>query len=131
MLVSAENAVACSCQLSMDSPQKQVTDSYNYSSEIFSGEVIDITAVDEGTLAVKIKVNKKWKGKFAKEITLKTAKDSSMCGYTFEVGKKYLVYASGAKNNISVNNCSRTTIFGDKQEIKFLDKLKKTKGKAA
>lgn len=131
LFVAANDLFACSCVASPNPVKQQVKDSYANSAAIFSGEVVSITPKDEWTVAVKFKVAKSWKGKFSKEIIITTSKDSAMCGYNFEVGKKYLVYTSGAKESLSTTNCSRTSIFGDKQEIKFLDKLKKTKGKSA
>ena len=131
LFVSANDLFACSCVASPDPVKQQVKDSYKNSAAIFSGEIISITPKDEWTVSVKIKAEKSWKGKFSKEIIISTSKDSAMCGYNFEVGKKYLVYASGKMDSLSTTNCSRTAIFGDKQEIKFLDKLKKTKGKSA
>ncbi|MEK7725292.1 MAG: hypothetical protein AAB336_13140 [Acidobacteriota bacterium] len=131
LFATAEDSLACSCQLSMKPVKQQVKDSYNSSTAIFSGEVTEIVSNDEFSITVKFKVTKSWKSKFQSDITTKTSKDSSMCGYSFEVGKKYFVYANGSKNELSTNNCSRTAIFGNKQEIRFLDRLKKTKGKSA
>lgn len=132
LFVSANDLFACSCVASPNSVKQQVKDSYKNSAAIFSGEIVSITPKDEWTVNIKIKVTKFWKGSaLSNEIIITTSKESAMCGYNFEVGKKYLVYATGTKENLSTTNCSRTAIFGDKQEIKFLDRLKKTKGKSA
>lgn len=129
LIGTAQNSFACSCAIS-DKPLKtQVKDAYANSTAIFSGEVTDITAKDEWTVIVKIKVAKSWKGKVAKNITISTSKESSLCGYSFEVGKKYLVYANGTNQALSTTNCSRTTEASNKTDIKYLDNLKAAKTK--
>ena len=131
LFASAADSFACSCRISPEPIKKQVKDAYTESSAVFSGEVLEITQKDEWTVAVRIKVGKSWKGGFSQEIIINTSKESSMCGYAFRVGKKYLVYAYGTKKDLSTTNCSRTTVFPGTQDIKFLDRLKKTKGRSA
>lgn len=109
----------------------QVTEAFNDSTAIFSGEVLSVTPKSESELDIKIKVGKVWKGKFAEEITITTAANSAMCGYTFEAGKKYLVYANGADDSLMTTSCSRTKLSSYKQDIKYLDKLKRRKVKSS
>lgn len=130
LLASGQNLFACSCQVSLEPLKVQVKEAFNNSTAIFSGEVASVTPKSEYEVAVKIKVGKSWKGAFFKEVTITTAKDSAMCGYGFEVGKTYLIYASGADDNLMTTNCSRTTIVSDKQDIKFLNKLNRRKVKS-
>ncbi len=131
LFASAADSFACSCRYSPEPVKKQVKDAYTDSSAVFSGEVLEITSKDEWNVTVRIKVGKFWKGEFSQEIIINTNKESSMCGYAFEVGKKYLVYAYGAKDDLSTTNCSRTTGLSDTKDIKFLGRLKKTKGRSA
>ena len=131
LFASAENSFACSCVASLKPVKQQVKESYADSTAIFSGEVTEITSKDEWSVIVKFKVVKSWKSKLSKEIMITTNKQSAMCGYYFEAGKKYLVYAYGAKDDLSTNNYSRTTPVGNKVDIKFLDKLNRTKGRSA
>ncbi len=130
LLAAAESSFACSCVRSLKPLKAQVKDAYTNSTAIFSGEVISIAPKSEYELTVKIKVGNSWKGKLAEEITFMTAKDGAMCGYGFEVGKAYLVYAFGANDSLMTTNCSRTTLSSYKQDIKFLDKLKRGKVKS-
>jgi hypothetical protein len=130
LLVTAKTSLACSCLFDNKPLKQQVKDSYQGSSAVFAGEVLEITSKDEWSVSVRIKVEKSWKGKFSKEITITTAKDSAMCGYGFVTGQKYLIYTSGEKNDPRVNNCSRTTLFSNKQDLKYLERLKRTKGKS-
>lgn len=131
MLAGAVEAYACSCMVDMKPLKAQVKAAYNGSSAIFSGEVLEVTSQNEQMYTVRLKVIKSWKGGIAKEITVTTAKDSSMCGYDFETGKKYLIYANGDKSNLGVGICSRTTSLPNKTDLRHLDRLKKTKGKSA
>jgi hypothetical protein len=131
LLLSAEDLLACSCVANLKPLKQQVTDAYKNSIAIFSGEVLSVTPTDEFTVTVKIKIEKSWKGRFSKEIILTTGKDSAMCGYSFEIGNKYLVYAYGPKNKLTTGLCSRTGVLSQSEDLKYLDQLKKrAKGKA-
>ncbi len=127
VFASAQKSFACSCVMSPEPIKTQVKNAFTGADAIFSGEVVEITSQDEYHFAVKFKLAKSWKGEFAKEITIITAKDGSMCGYAFEIGKKYIVYANGKNDELSTTNCSRTAIFGEKSDGKYLDKLKRKK----
>ncbi len=129
LLASAERSFACSCVASLEPEKKQIQNAFNGSTAIFSGEVFEISesSADKSSLLVKFKVAKSWKGELKNEIIITTNKESSMCGYSFEVGKKYLVYANGLKNELFVDNCSRTTNISNKGDVKYLTKLKRKK----
>jgi len=129
VFASAERSFACSCVASLEPDKKQVQKAFTSSSAIFSGEVLEISesSADKNSLLVKFKIAKLWKGELKREIIITTNKDSAMCGYGFEVGKKYLVYANGLKNELFVDNCSRTTNFSNKGDVKYLTKLKRKK----
>jgi len=64
------------------------------------------------------------------EVTITTYKDGAMCGYYFEVGKEYIVYAYGTKDDLSTNNCSRTTGISNREDVKYLARLKKKNRKS-
>lgn len=130
VFASAENAVACSCVASLEPEKKQIRNAFNGAAAIFSGEVVEIieSPTDKNSWLVKLKVAKLWKGESKREITITTAKENSMCGYSFEVGEKYLVYANGIKNDLFVENCSRTKNIGNQSDVKYLTKLKRKKG---
>jgi hypothetical protein len=124
-LISAQKSFACSCLVS-DKPLKtQVKEAFNGAAAVFAGEAVEVAKVEDGFL-VKFKVEKSWKGKFSREIKITTNADSAMCGYTFEVGKKYIVYADGSADKLAVYLCSRTALVGGNKDFKYLDKLKKS-----
>lgn len=129
IVASAERSYACSCVVTPEPLKKQIQNSYSGADAVFSGEVVEIkeSPTDKYSVIVKFKVADSWKGELSQEIMVTTAKDSAMCGYSFEVGKKYLVYASGLPNNLSAYNCSRTAVFSPKGDVKYLAKLKRKK----
>ena len=131
LFASAEKSFACSCMVTPEPLKKQIQNAFTGANAIFSGEVVEIkeSATDNYGVLVKFRVSKSWKGESTQEITIRTAKDSAMCGYNFEVGGKYLVYADGLKDNLSTTNCSRTSTFNPKGDVKYLDKLKRKKDK--
>lgn len=129
LFFAAGKSFACSCQASPDPLKKQIRGALSYSQAVFSGEVIEIkeSTIDKYSVLVKFKVTQIWKGNFGQEITITTPKDSAMCGYNFETGRKYLVYANGSKENLLTTNCSRTSTFSSKGDAKYLDRLKRKK----
>ncbi len=129
VFASAEKAFACSCAASLESEKKQIQAGFTNSVAIFSGKVVEVkeSPADESKFIVKLKVAQSWKGESKREIFITTAEESSMCGYFFQIGEKYLVYANGLKNDLFVENCSRTAVFSNKGDAKYLSKLKHRK----
>ncbi len=129
LFVTAERSLACSCAVLPGSLKNQVRLAYSGADAIFSGEVIEVqkSPNDNYSVLVKLKVDKSWKGEAAQEITITTAADGAMCGYSFETGKKYLVYATGNKDKLSTYLCSRTAVFTANGDVKYLAKLSRKK----
>jgi MYXO-CTERM domain-containing protein len=50
------------------------------------------------------------------QVTLRTNESSASCGYDFESGKSYLVYAGGEPGALSASACSRTRPMSDASE---------------
>lgn len=129
LFASAERSFACGCAASPESEKKQIQEAFTNSAAIFSGEVVELSEspADESEFIVKLEVAQSWKGESKREITITTAKEHSMCGYFFQIGEKYLVYANRLKNDLFVESCSRTAFFSDKGDAKYLSKLKRRK----
>src|SRR5215204_4487534 len=104
MLTAAEKSSACSCAASLVPEKKQIQKAFTNSIAIFSGKVVEVkeSPADESKFIVKLEVAQSWKGESKREIFITTAKESSMCGYFFQIGEKYLVYANGLKNDLFV-----------------------------
>lgn len=132
LFISVEKSFACSCVVMPEPLKKQIENAYSGADAVFSGEVVEIkdSPTDKYRFIVKFKVAKYWKGAVAQEIMITTEKDGVMCGFNFETGKTYLVYAFGKKDQLSSNNCSRTSVFSQNNDIKYLDKLKRKKKSA-
>ncbi len=122
------DAYACSCFPRGDEPLKQqVNKAKNDSQTVFSGKVLEVIRKPGNfQVIVKLRVENLWKGNVSRQITVLTGADSALCGYNFEVGKSYLIYASGADvNNLQTNICTRTANLSEaKADIKILGKSK-------
>jgi hypothetical protein len=105
-------ASACTCEL-VDRSQKEIVESELSSSEaVFSGEVVDFekgssVAAPWPTETVNLRVSEVWKGPERETLEVSTATQSGTCGYPFEEGQEYLVYAYG-KQGLETDLCSRT-----------------------
>jgi hypothetical protein len=76
---------------------------------VFLAEVVAVET--EGQIrTVTLKVDRWWKGGGSAEITVSTSKNGESCGYPFEKGKQYLVYADREEKQktLRVHLCSRT-----------------------
>lgn len=126
LAVTASDVFACSCV-----PQRPVSEEFENFSTIFSGKVISVKT-RRYTKRVTIKVEKSWKNSLPKTITLSTVAAGAMCGYSFTVGKRYLLYADGENSkNLSVSICSRTALLSNaKEDIEILNQLSKKRGAA-
>ncbi|MCB0216160.1 MAG: hypothetical protein H6648_02285 [Caldilineae bacterium] len=107
LLPSGQVARACSCLPPPPPPQ-----ALEQAVQVFDGSVVGIEQVDPdspfGAQRVDFVVHTQWKGVTEGRIRLETAGDSAMCGYSFQLGRRYLVYATGALEAPTVTNCSRT-----------------------
>ena len=117
-VLSANAASACSCLPT--TPQQSLKNSR----EVFAGKVIDIvdqsdrnpeTSDSLGGFKVIFEVSKVWKGKLEKQQVVLTSDSSASCGYNFEKGKEYLVYANGQGTQLQTGLCSGTTLLANAQ----------------
>jgi hypothetical protein len=128
---TASDIFACSCFQPEGVPiEKQVKEAYDKSASVFVGQVVDVTKKTDSNL-IKFRVEKSWNNKFQKEITVSTPGNSAMCGYEFQVGKKYLVYASDENGKFSTYLCTRTASAASNKDIAVLNKIKKPKIKSS
>lgn len=103
-----QSVSACSCA-ELLSP----TRAFDRATAVFSGIVVSlegptniISSADPVTATFQI--DKVWKGPQQSEITITTAISSVSCGYEFQIGEWYLVYANGLKSDLQVDLCSGT-----------------------
>jgi hypothetical protein len=109
LLARAAPAQACSC-LPM-SPDE----AYANADGVFSGTVQAVNAPAAGgggmePVTVELAVQTLWKGPVPATLTLQTPADSAACGYPFETGTGYLVYAYHEGAIWTTNLCTRTAV---------------------
>ncbi len=76
---------------------------------VFEGTAIAAIASDDGQTAnVGLRVSRQWKGTPGETISVMTAANPATCGFPFESGKTYLVYAETMNGQLAVSLCSRT-----------------------
>jgi hypothetical protein len=109
LLLSSTPALACSCV-----PQS-VAQAKQDAVAIFEGRVTTIVDDPESAAdvvpeqSVTLSVVRSWRALENQEtVTLRTAKSGATCGYMFELGQSYLVYAGGESGKLDVHSCSRT-----------------------
>ncbi len=119
LLANVPSAFACKCA------QRAVAESVTEASAVFEGRVTQIEKIlEEGaTEAQKIRVTlalvRVWKSLESTEsVTVTTNSEPAACGFHFEQGHSYLVYASGEgeSEGLRVNSCSRTRPMADAAE---------------
>ena len=123
-LFSNNEVFACSClPFDDESVTQQVNRAKKDASVVFSGKVLEVVRKPgSSSIVVKFRAEKAWKGNVSKRISLSTGADSALCGFNFEVGKSYLIYAQGTDaNNLQTNICTRTAgLTNAKADLKAL-----------
>ncbi|MBS1251365.1 MAG: putative cell wall hydrolase LytN [Anaerolineales bacterium] len=117
LLVNPGRAYACFC-VPRGSPAEELAKS----TAVFTGRVVSIESSsaplwrDVDSVNVTFRVSEVWKGPRRGKLTVLTARHGIDCGYEFESGKEYLVYAAGAENRLVVWFCSRTQPLAEARE---------------
>lgn len=129
VLFAGPDVQACSCDLPYPklSLSQQVKKARKQSQAVFVGRVFDIVNPPGSYIVVvKFRVESVWRGKLAKEVSLTTGRGNGDCGYRFEVGQSYLVYAYGSdETDLATNICQRTAAISDATvDLKLLGKGK-------
>ncbi|MBU0953338.1 MAG: hypothetical protein KKA90_02880 [Nanoarchaeota archaeon] len=109
-LVLVSGAQACTC-VPPGTPSEELV----HTDMIFAGTVIELEKmVLDGNLKATFLVHTVWKGVEDRLITIATSGSEEACGFPFEQGKAYLVYADGV-TDFSTSSCSRTALLGTAQ----------------
>lgn len=109
LAMDTDIAFACSCVIP-GPPEAELARSV----AVFSGIVVDrhepggLLVSSADPVRVTFEVYAVWKGPAYSTITITTARSGASCGYTFEEGQEYLVYAHGSTDSLMVSSCSRT-----------------------
>jgi hypothetical protein len=96
--------IACDC--APPPPPKKALES---ATAVCLAEVVSIEEVGQNR-TVTLKVTKWWKGGEKAELIVSTSKSGASCGYGFQKGNKYLIYAHAQEKDkpLRVSLCSRT-----------------------
>jgi hypothetical protein len=100
------DAFACKCR------QQTIEENMATADHVFSGKVMKIkTSKSAQLITVFVRVAKQFKGKIRfKTIEITTASESAACGFNFQKGKEYVIYANNSeKNRLNTSSCTRTT----------------------
>jgi MYXO-CTERM domain-containing protein len=106
-----ERAEACSCR-----PPPPAQESFEEAQAVFIGVPQAFERGEGLRVQVPMKVERAYKGVREATVDIGTARDSAACGYPFEVGQPYLVYAYGDADGLAVSLCSRTRPLDDAQD---------------
>lgn len=110
IMFSAPEAFACSCNQNYP-PNK----AFENSAAVFTGKVTDIQH-NVGSYIVQFSVQEAWKGLSDSQATITTSDNDGTCGYDFQQGVRYVVYAYGSEESLETGICSRTQPIADAYE---------------
>jgi hypothetical protein len=102
-IASPRVVYACSC-IMPGTPQQEL----ERSDAVFGGTVATIERVDQMTVHVTFDVDQVWKGPAEPSLIVTTAGDSAACGFEFQPGAEYIVYATTQDGSLATGLCSRT-----------------------
>lgn len=145
VFLSLSKAIACTCISEKESLKKKVKKEFLRSDVIFTGNVTAITDLKKRSnryssgdpIQYTFEIIEQIKGVDTKrKIQIISARSGSSCGYRFQIGKTYMVYAMGSdyyskdtgnKLDYSTSICSRNNHVArvSKKEKRILRKLSK------
>lgn len=99
------DALACSCAR----PQP-VDEAVENALRVFHGEVVSIEKLNPLSERVTFRVSEHFKGEPVETLQVDTPIHGPSCGYPFQEGSDYVVYAHGEGDWLATNSCSRTTL---------------------
>ncbi len=120
LFAGSRAALACTCELPQPGKtlSQQVAEARVKSKAVFSGVVLEVIENPQlFYVEVKFRVQSSWKLVNTDAITIRTGRGRGDCGYRFEIGESYLVYAYGPdESHLETNICQRTTRQADAVE---------------
>ena len=105
-LLFPDAALSCSCEFP-GTPLEELA----FRDAVFIGRVVEIVepSEEEEDVWILFKLSAVWKGPLGEDIAIRTGRDEAMCGFSFEVGGEYLVYALLEDGALETSICSRTS----------------------
>jgi hypothetical protein len=114
LLYPPDCASACSCAIPPGTQKERAERALSESEAVFSGEVVRIDRPSGPTWSSRdletdtFRVSESWKGPWGGMLEVKTPVAGMSCGYPFEEGQEYLVYASEGRQGLEVFLCGET-----------------------
>lgn len=109
-LIGPKAVQACSCVAKLE-----ISDSLNKADTVFAGKALSVKEKGfsllkqtDNPIEVTFEVKEVWKGHVTQQLTVYSAMSSVSCGYTFEQGQDYLVFANANDGKLKTGICSRT-----------------------
>lgn len=113
--------VACSC-----APNPEPLVALDQADAVFAGRIVGLAlkpdedpaiGVSFETLEVTVAVHSVWKGDTGEDIVIYTAYTCCVCGYAFQLGEEYLIYAFAEDDGtLRTSICSRTMLLSAASE---------------
>ncbi|WP_407271124.1 hypothetical protein [Radiobacillus sp. PE A8.2] len=115
MTIIPSTSYACSC-----ADPNPVEAEFKRATAVFSGEVVKITE-NPSSKQVLFKVTETWKGVSRSQVYITTGIGGGDCGYRFQQGNNYLVYAHpssmyGGNNGLVTIHCDGTKQLSEAEE---------------
>ena len=101
------DALACSC-----APPRTVSEAVEGHDRVFLGTVTSIESPDGFMQRVTFRVSEHFKGSRVPVLAVETHAHGPTCGYPFQEGVQYVVYAYGEEDALETTSCSRTSVAG-------------------
>jgi hypothetical protein len=113
--VVASPCWACSCATTGDPAQDRINHAES-ADLVFTGIAKSQRIIDEGDpdfhgdemIATRFRVRTTYKGHPGRWVTVETYVSGATCGYNFDEGKRYTVFAFEERDHYSTNSCSGT-----------------------
>ena len=106
-LLVPDASLSCSCE-----PPGTPLEELALYDAVFTGRVVEIAAIagtPEEDVWILFQLSAVWKGELREDIAIRTGPYDAACGYPFEVGGEYLVYAYFlGDGDLYTGLCSRT-----------------------
>ena len=135
LLLAQIDVYACKCASMPQTLEREIKGRLKTSKAVFSGEVLKISQTSQRgnvtglDVTVNMRLKQVWKGQLAKEVIINTPDNSAACGYSFEAGKSYLVFAHSSNDKtLATGLCSgNRPLETAGEELKILGKGRKPK----
>lgn len=109
-LAAAPAAWACSCL-----PPKPPREARAEADALVAARVQAITTARDGRLLVTLRVERTFEGPESAQLVVVTSDNTAACGYPFEQGERYLVYATRYEGAFHTGLCTRTARLAEAQ----------------